>query len=143
VWCRPCHPRRGNAAPNLGAAWAGGAEERPPEPLDSAILFAPAGNLVPPALEALEKGGTLALAGIYVSQIPPLDYERHLFHEKNLRTVTANTRKDGEELLRLAAEIPLRPKTTRFPLEDANRALQQLKRDGIRGSGVLVVEDRP
>jgi alcohol dehydrogenase, propanol-preferring len=133
-------PRQQALARELGATWAGGAEERPPEPLDSAVLFAPAGNLVPPALEALEKAGTLALAGIYVSQIPPLDYERHLFHEKNLRSVTANTRRDGEELLRLAAEIPLRPKTTPFPLEDANRALQQLKRDGIRGSGVLVIE---
>jgi propanol-preferring alcohol dehydrogenase len=125
-------------ARELGAAWAGGATDRPPEPLDSAILFAPAGNLVPPALEALDSGGTLALAGIYVSQIPPLDYERHLFHEKNLRSVTANTRADGRELLALAAEIPLRPKTTVFPLEKANEVLRQLKEDGIRGTGVLV-----
>jgi propanol-preferring alcohol dehydrogenase len=134
-------PRQQALARELGAAWAGGADQRPPEPLDSAVLFAPAGNLVPGALEALDKGGTLALAGIYVTQIPPLDYDRHLFHEKNLRSVTANTRRDGEELLRLAAEIPLRPKTTAFPLEDANRALQQLKQDGIRGSGVLIVGD--
>jgi propanol-preferring alcohol dehydrogenase len=132
-------PRQQALALELGAAWAGGADKRPPEPLDSAVLFAPAGDLVPAALEALDKGGTLALAGIYVTDIPPLDYQRHLFHEKNLRSVTANTRQDGEELLQLAGEIPLRPKTTAFPLADANRALQQLKCDGIRGSGVLII----
>jgi propanol-preferring alcohol dehydrogenase len=131
-------PRQQALALELGASWAGGGADRPPEPLDSAILFAPAGNLVPPALEALDSGGTLALAGIYVSQIPPLDYDRHLFHEKNLRSVTANTRVDGRELLALAAEIPLKPKTTTFPLEHANDVLRQLKEDGIRGTGVLV-----
>jgi alcohol dehydrogenase, propanol-preferring len=123
----------------LGAAWAGGADARPPELLDSAVLFAPVGDLVLPALEALDQGGTLALAGIHLSDIPALNYERHLFHEKNLRSVTANTRADGEELLRIAAEIPIRPQTTAFPLRDANRALQQLKHDGIQGSGVLIV----
>jgi len=132
-------PRQQALARELGAAWAGSADERPPDLLDSAVLFAPVGQLVPPALEALDKGGTLALAGIYLTQIPPLDYERHLFHERNVRSVTANTRQDGEELLRLAAAIPIRPQTTTFPLADANRALQQLKRDGIRGTGVLVV----
>jgi propanol-preferring alcohol dehydrogenase len=131
-------PRQQALARELGAAWADGAHQRPPEPLDSAVLFAPVGTLVPGALEALDRGGTLALAGIYLTDIPPLNYHRHLFQEKNLRSVTANTRADGHELLRLAAEIPLRPKTTAFPLEDANRALQQLKSDGIRGSGVLV-----
>ncbi len=123
----------------LGAAWAGGATAMPPEKLDSAIVFAPAGEIVLPALEALDYGGTLALAGIYMTDVPALTYERHLFHEKNLRSVTANTRADGEELLRIAAEIPIRPQTTAFPLEDANRALQQLKHDAIQGSGVLVV----
>jgi propanol-preferring alcohol dehydrogenase len=131
-------PRQQALARELGAAWAGGADQRPPQPLDSAVLFAPVGTLVPGALEALDRGGTLALAGIYLTDIPPLNYDRHLFQEKNLRSVTANTRQDGQELLRLAAEIPLRPKTTSFPLQDANRALQQLKSDGIRGSGVLV-----
>ena len=126
-------------ARELGAAWAGGATAMPPEKLDSAVLFAPVGDLVLPALEALDQGGTLALAGIYLTDVPMLNYERHLFHEKNLRSVTANTRQDGEELLRIAAEIPLRPQTTAFPLADANRALQQLKRDGIQGSGVLLV----
>jgi propanol-preferring alcohol dehydrogenase len=130
-------------ARELGAAWAGGATAMPPEKLDSAVLFAPVGELVPPALEALDQGGTLALAGIYLTNIPALNYERHLFHEKTLRSVTANTRQDGEELLRLAAEIPIRPQTTSFPLRDANRALQQLKHDGIQGSGVLLVDPLP
>lgn len=123
----------------LGAAWAGAAEDTPPDKLDSAILFAPAGNLVLPALEALDQGGTLALAGIYLSDIPTLNYERHLFREKNLRSVTANTRADGHELLRIAAEIPIQPRTVPYPLADANRALQDLKHDRIQGSGVLVV----
>jgi propanol-preferring alcohol dehydrogenase len=126
-------------ARTLGAAWAGGATAVPPEKLDSAVLFAPVGELVLPALEALEHGGTLALAGIYLSDIPVLNYERHLFHEKTLRSVTANTRADGEELLRIAAEIPIRPQTVSFQLHEANRALQQLKDDGIQGSGVLLV----
>jgi len=124
----------------MGATWVGGAADSPPEKLDSAIIFAPAGELVPVALEALDRGGTLALAGIYMSQIPPLDYERDLFYERNIRSVTANTREDGEELLRLAAEIPIRTHTELFPLEEANEALQKLKHDGIQGAGVLVVE---
>jgi alcohol dehydrogenase, propanol-preferring len=126
-------------ARELGATWVGSAMAQPPEKVDSAILFAPVGNLVPPALEALDMGGTLAIAGIHLSDIPALNYEKHLFHEKNLRSVTANTRADGEELLRLAAEIPLVPQTTTFPLRDANRALQQLKHDAIQGTGVLVM----
>jgi propanol-preferring alcohol dehydrogenase len=126
-------------ARQLGAAWAGPADAPPPDKLDSAILFAPAGELVLPALAALDQGGTLALAGIHLTDIPSMSYERHLFHEKNLRSVTANTRQDGEDLLRVAAEISIRPHTTSFPLSDANRALQQLKSDGIQGSGVLVI----
>ena len=131
--------RHQQLARQLGAAWAGGADAPPPEKLDSAVLFAPVGHLVLPALEALDQGGTLALAGIYLTDIPALNYERHLFHEKNLRSVTANTRRDGEELLRIAAEIPIRPQTTTFTLDEANRALQQLKHDAIQGSGVLLV----
>lgn len=127
-------------ARELGATWAGSATARPPEPIDSAILFAPVGDLVLPALEALDMGGTLAIAGIHLTDIPKLNYERDLFHEKTLRSVTANTRQDGEELLRFAAEIPIRPQTTVFPLADANRALQQLKNDAIRGTGVLVMQ---
>jgi alcohol dehydrogenase, propanol-preferring len=123
----------------LGATWAGPTTAPPPEKLDSAILFAPVGTLVPTALEALDSGGTLAVAGIYLTDIPPLNYEKHLFHEKSLRSVTANTRHDGEELLRVAAEIPLLPRTTLYPLTDANRALQELKQDKISGSGVLAI----
>ena len=95
-------------------------------------------NLLP-ALEALDRGGTLAVAGIHLTDIPSLNYDQHLFQEKTLRSVTANTRADGQELLRLAAEIPLKPQTTRFPLAGANRALQLLKHDGINGSGVLEI----
>lgn len=124
-------------ARQLGATWAGSASAKPPEPIDSAVLFAPVGDLVLPALEALDYGGTLAIAGIHLTDIPALNYEKHLFHEKNLRSVTANTRRDGEELLRLAAEIPLKPQTTCFALADANHGLQQLKHDGFSGSGVL------
>src|ERR1700723_3045288 len=98
-------------AQELGAAWIGEADERPPAPLDAAILFAPAGNLVLPALAALDRGGILAVAGIYLSPIPTLDYERHLFNEKELRSVTANTRADGEEFLKIAGEIPIRTHT--------------------------------
>lgn len=130
-------------ARDLGATWAGSADANPPEPLDSAILFAPVGELVLPALAALDRGGTLAIAGIHLTDIPSLNYEKHLFYEKNLRSVTANTRADGEELLRLADQIPLNPQTTRFPLKEANIALQRLKHDGINGSGVLVVGDFP
>ncbi len=127
-------------ARTLGAVWVGDAAERPPAPLDAAILFAPVGRLVPPALEALDRGGTLAIAGIYLTDVPPLQYERHLFYEKNVCSVTANTRADGEELLTLAGEIPIRPHTTVFPLVEANEALRRLKHDGLEGTGVLLVE---
>jgi propanol-preferring alcohol dehydrogenase len=133
--------RHRTLARELNATWVGGAHDKPPELLDSAILFAPVGDLVPPALEALDRGGTLALAGIYMTDIPSLNYDRHLFYEKNLRSVTANTRQDGNDLLKIAVEVPLRPKTTPFPLQDANRALQMLKHDAIQGSGVLVMNE--
>lgn len=126
-------------ARRLGAEWVGGTASKPPEPLQSAVLFAPAGEIVPEALEALDRGGTLAIAGIHLSDVPTLNYGRHLFYERNLRSVTANTRADGEELLELAAAIPLVPQTTRFPLAVANRPLQLLKGDGIQGTGVLEV----
>jgi propanol-preferring alcohol dehydrogenase len=126
-------------ARELGAVWVGTAAEAPPVRLDAAILFAPAGELVPPALRALRPGGTLACAGIYMSDIPALDYAEDLFEERTLTSVTAHTRRDAEELLATAAEIPLRPETTCFPLELANQALQQLKQDRINGSAVLVV----
>ncbi|HUA34255.1 MAG TPA: zinc-dependent alcohol dehydrogenase family protein [Candidatus Binataceae bacterium] len=131
-------PHRDLAA-DLGAEWIGNAEDRPPSPLDAAILFAPAGNLVPPAMEALDRGGILAVAGIYLSQIPPLDYEKHLFYEKELRSVTANTRQDAEEFLKIAGEIPIRTHTVPFGLEEANIALTMLKHDEIKGAAVLRV----
>ena len=126
-------------ARSLGAAWAGEDPAEMPAEADSAILFAPAGELVPPAMARLKKGGTLALAGIHMTDIPSMRYEECLFHEKNLRSVTANTREDGEELLREAARIPIRPKVTLFPLGEANRALQSLSADRLQGTGVLTV----
>jgi propanol-preferring alcohol dehydrogenase len=124
-------------AESLGAAWVGEAGETPPRPLDGAILFAPAGELVPVALAALDRGATLAVAGIHLSQIPPLDYPTHLFEERQLCSVTANTRADGEALLALAAEIPIRTHTQAYPLEAANEALIDLKHDRVRGSALL------
>ncbi|OPX22886.1 MAG: alcohol dehydrogenase [Planctomycetales bacterium 4484_123] len=126
-------------ARQMGAAWVGRSAEQMPVKVHSAIIFAPAGELVPPALEKLEKGGTLALAGIYMTAIPRMDYEKHLFYERNICSVTANTRQDGRELLAEAARIPIRPHTTTYLLHDANRALQDLKADLINGTGVLVM----
>jgi propanol-preferring alcohol dehydrogenase len=124
-------------AKDMGAEWIGSAKEPPPARLDAAILFAPAGNLVLPALEALDRGGILAVAGIYLSEIPPLDYERHLFYEKELRSVTANTRQDGEEFLKIAGAIPIRTHTSAMALDEANLALQRLKHDELQGAAVL------
>jgi propanol-preferring alcohol dehydrogenase len=126
-------------ARELGAVWVGGADESLPEQVHGAILFAPAGELVTPALRALRRGGTLAIAGIHLSPIPAIDYDRDLFGERAIRSVTANTRQDGLDLLREAAAIPIRPQTQRFKLEDANAALQVLKAGTIRGAGVLSV----
>jgi propanol-preferring alcohol dehydrogenase len=121
----------------LGVASAQGADDPAPEPLDAAILFAPVGKLVPPALQALDRGGTLAVAGIYLSDIPSLHYERDLFEERNLCSVTANTRVDGNEFLRIASEIPIQVTTTSFPLAEAPFALRALAHDQIHGAGVL------
>lgn len=124
-------------ARTLGAVWAGGSTDSPPEKLDAAIIYAPAGELVPIALEALDRGGTLALAGIYLTDVPSLDYERHLFYERSIRSVTANTREDGRALMQLAAEVPIRTEVETFGLQDANEALRRLKHEGINGAGVL------
>ena len=124
-------------ARELGALWVGSAAEPPPEPLHGAIMFAPAGELVPPALRALRRGGTLAIAGIHLSPIPAIDYDHDLFGERAIRSVTANTKQDGLDFLREAAAIPIRPRTQRFRLEDANAALQALKAGTIRGAAVL------
>jgi alcohol dehydrogenase, propanol-preferring len=125
-------------AREMGASWVGSAAEPLPERVDGGVLFAPAGDLVPVALRSIEKGGTLAIAGIFLTPIPPLAYEGELFYERSLTSVTANTRSDGEGLWREAAAIPLRPRITTFPLTDANRGLQLLKADQISGTGVLV-----
>ena len=124
---------------DLGADWTGNAADRPPAPLDAAILFAPAGDLVPPALAALDRGGILAVAGIYLTPVPPLDYERELFYERELRSVTANTRADGQEFMRIAGEIPIVTHTVAMKLDEANRALNMLKHDELRGAAVLHV----
>jgi len=124
---------------DLGAASAGGADSEPPEPLDAAILFAPVGDLVPVALRALDRGGTLAIAGIHLSDIPALNYASDLFQERQMRSVTANTRKDGREFLEIAARIPIRPTVTPYPLEQADRALADLAHDRLIGAAVLEV----
>ncbi|HEV8711802.1 MAG TPA: zinc-dependent alcohol dehydrogenase family protein [Candidatus Binatia bacterium] len=126
-------------ASRMGAVWVGDAAATPPEKLHAAIIFAPAGELVPRALAVLDRGGTLALAGVYMTPIPTLDYEATLFYERNLRSVTANTRQDGIELLQLAKEIPLHTHTEEFSLAQANAALAKLKHDQINGAAVLRV----
>lgn len=126
-------------ARELGASWVGESYEPSPAPLDAAILFAPAGPLVLPALQALDRGGVLAVAGIHLSPIPELDYARDLFQERELRSVTANTRQDGRGLLRLAQEIPIRTHTAAYALEDANLALADLQAGRVRGAAVLRV----
>ncbi|HUT36982.1 MAG TPA: zinc-dependent alcohol dehydrogenase family protein [Planctomycetota bacterium] len=123
---------------DLGARWVGDAKDTPPEKLDAAVVFAPAGWLIPLALRALNRGGTLALAGIHMTSIPELDYERDLYYERTMRSVTASTRRDGQALLRLAAEIPLRTDTMAYPLTDANKVLCALKRREVRGAAVLI-----
>ncbi|HID78088.1 MAG TPA: zinc-binding alcohol dehydrogenase family protein [Planctomycetaceae bacterium] len=132
--------RHRQLARQMGAVWVGREASELPVKVDSAIIFAPAGELVPPALEGLKKGGTLALAGIHMSPIPEMDYERYVFYERDIRSVTCNTREDGRQLLAEAAQIPIRPHTTTYPLAEANRALQELKNDQINGTGVLVMD---
>ena len=126
-------------ARELGAASVGDAFDRPPEPLDAAILFAPVGTLVPVALAALDRGGTLAVAGIHLSDIPVLNYQDHLFQERNLRSVTANTRADGEEFLALAARIGVRATTTVYPFQAVDQALADLAHDRFSGAAVIQV----
>lgn len=125
----------------LGAASAGAAYDAPPVLLDSAVVFAPVGDLVPPALEALDRGGTLALAGIHLSDVPPLDYQRHLFRERTLTSVTSNTRADGEELLRLAPRLGVTATVTTYPLDEADTALDDLAADRVHGAAVVRIGD--
>jgi propanol-preferring alcohol dehydrogenase len=126
-------------ARELGAASVGDAFDVPPEPLDAAILFAPVGTLVPVALAALDRGGTLAVAGIHLSDIPVLNYQDHLFQERTVRSVTANTRSDGEEFLALADRIGVRPTTTVYPFEAVDQALADLAHDRFNGAAVIRV----
>jgi propanol-preferring alcohol dehydrogenase len=140
VYCITRDAAHRRLALELGAEWAGAAGDALPAPADSAIIFAPAGELVPRALRDIDKGGTVALAGIHMSDVPAMAYEPHLFWEKTLQSVTANTREDGEELLREAAAIPIRPRVHRYALADANRALQDLAGDRVDGTAVLMVD---
>jgi alcohol dehydrogenase, propanol-preferring len=126
-------------AGQLGATWVGRPGERPPVPLDAAISFAPAGEVVPEALAALDRGGVLALAGIHVTTIPALHYQDHLFQERELRSVTANTRADGEAFLALAGRIGLRLETVPYPFDRADQALADLAHDRFAGAAVLHV----
>jgi len=123
----------------LGAKWAGDTFAEPPAKLDAAIVFAPAGEIVPAALKALRKGGVLVLGGIHMSPIPSFSYDL-LYQERMIRSVANNTRQDGEDFLRVAAKIPIRTHTQLFPLKEANRALNALKNDAIQGAAVLEVE---
>jgi propanol-preferring alcohol dehydrogenase len=135
VLTRAAEARR--LALELGAASAGEAYDAPPEPLDAAILFAPVGDLVPVALEALDRGGTLSVAGIHLTDIPALGYQRHLFQERTLRSVTANTREDGTEFLRLAGKHRLHVTTTPYDAARADEALGDLAADRVHGAAVL------
>lgn len=137
--CTRDRERHQSLAAELGAQWVGGAMDAPPVKLDASIIFAPAGELVPPALKALEKGGTLVLGGIYMSPIPQFEYSL-IYGERVVRSVANNTREDGQEFLLEAARIPVRTHIQTFPMQDANEALIALKSDAIRGAGVLVVD---
>jgi alcohol dehydrogenase, propanol-preferring len=139
VYVSSLKPEHQRLARELGARWVGGATDIPPDKLHGSIIFAPAGELVPPALRALERGGTLALAGIHMTPIPSLDYDREIFGERVIRSVTANTKQDGLDLFREAAAIPIKPRTLSFRLDDANRALQDLKAGRYSGAGVLAI----
>jgi propanol-preferring alcohol dehydrogenase len=121
----------------LGAASVGGAYDKPPEPLDAAVLFAPVGDLVPVALGALDRGGTLSVAGIYLSDIPSLNYDRDLFQERTLRSVTSNTRADGRELLAFAGSHHLNVTVTPYPMDRADQALVDLSAGRVNGAAVL------
>jgi len=126
-------------AREMGAEWVGGASENPPDKLDRAVLFAPAGELVPRALEAVRWGGTVASAAIHMSPIPPIDYDTQLFGERTLRSTTASTRQDGEELLELAADGVIHTQVEPFAFDDVNEGLRRIVADEIQGSAVLRV----
>ncbi len=137
--CTRDRARHQALARELGAVWVGDAAEQPPEPLDASIIFAPAGELVPPALAALDRSGVLVLGGIHMSPIPSFDYGL-IYRERVIRSVANNTREDAREFLREAAAVPVRTHVQSFALKDANVALERLKNDAIRGAAVLVVD---
>jgi propanol-preferring alcohol dehydrogenase len=141
VFTRPGDEAGQGFARELGAVWTGGSDEMPPEELDAAIIFAPVGELVPLALRALAKGGTVVCAGIRMTDIPAFPYEL-LWGERVVRSVANLTRHDGEEFLALAPQVPVRTEVEVFPLEQANEALDRLRRGDIRGSAVLDVSGR-
>ena len=130
--------RHQRLASDLGAVWAGGSFDEPSVKLDAALIFAPAGELVPAALRVLKRGGTVALGGIHMSPTPPIDYSL-LYYERIVRSVANNTRRDGRDFLKIASEIPIHTEVQEFPLEEANEALARLKNDAIRGAAVLRV----
>ena len=122
----------------MGATWSGPATQPLPEPVDSIIVFAPAGELIPLAMQSLKKAGTVSLAGIHMSNCPEMPYTECLFHEKTLTSVEANTRGDGEALFAEASIAAIKPQVVTYPFEEANQALIDLKQDGIQGTAVLV-----
>jgi len=131
--------KHGKLAMEFGAVRAGAADEQPPVQLDASIMFAPAGELAPPALKALKKAGRVILGGIHMSDIPSFSYDL-LYQERVMRSVANNTRDDGREFLKIAAEIPIRTQTETFPMREANQALLKLKTDGIQGDAVLLAD---
>ncbi len=126
-------------ARELGAVWAGASDKQPPEELDAAIIFAPAGELVPAALRAVAKGGTVVCGGIHMSDIPSFPY-RLLWGERTIHSVANLTRRDGEEFLALAPRVPVRTKVQPFPLTQANEALARLREGRIQGAAVLITD---
>jgi propanol-preferring alcohol dehydrogenase len=131
--------RHQKLALEMGAVWAGGGEDESPEPLNAAILFAPAGELVPAALRNMKRGGTVVLGGIHMSEIPAMSYDQLLYWERSIKSVANNTRQDGEDFLKLAAVIPVRTSIRTFPLDQANAALNAVKNDAVRGAAVIVI----
>jgi len=138
VFTRPGDTEGQAFAASLGATWAGGSDQLPPVPLDAAIIFAPVGALVPAALKAVERGGSVICAGIHMSEIPAFPY-RLLWEERSLKSVANLTRQDGLEFLRLASRIPVRTQVCRYTLEEANQALDDLRKGRIKGAAVLEI----
>jgi propanol-preferring alcohol dehydrogenase len=141
VHVRTRSPEARELASSLGALSVGDTDDPLPEPLDSSILFAPVGTIVPTALASLDRGGTLAIAGIYLTDIPSLNYEKHLFQERTLRSVTANTREDGRDFLEAAAMIGVSVSVNPYAFSEADRALADLKHERFTGAAVLVKFD--